>query len=140
MMTVDDIATVEIDFADQRKGAVTKLDLDWHTLYLLATKAEVPEGTKIKLRIRNGSGPYGFTQRTSDGYRVVLNIRYEKPQLSESAAYVVNNTLLHELRHVAQGELSGWHSLDSDYNGWSETEAREYGRTIKGQSEFFALR
>lgn len=129
---------MEITYQDQRKSGV-EISVDLDTLYILADKAGVPDGTKIKLRLRDTNGPYGLTQPTSEGYRVVLNIRYSKNQLSEDARYVVNNTLLHELRHVAQGCERGWASLSGDYQGWSETEAREYGRTIKGQSEFFAL-
>jgi hypothetical protein len=132
---------MEITYQDQRKFKATNVDTDLDTIYILAEKAGIPEGTEVRIRIRNENGPYGYTKKISENvYRVVINIRNSKPWLTESAQYVVNNTLLHELRHVAQGQESGWQTLSGDYNGWSETEAREYGRTIKGQSEFFALK
>ncbi len=132
---------MEITYSDQRKSKRTGIDLDLDTLYILADKAGIPDGTEVRVRLRDGNGPYGFTSHLGNNtYRVVLNIRYTKLVLSEAAQYVVNNTLLHELRHVAQGQESGWKALSGSYDGWSETEAREYGRTIKGESEFFALR
>lgn len=132
---------MEINYTDQRKDKATEITVDMDTLYILAEKAGIPDGTKIRFRLRDGNGPYGFTSKLGENeYRVVINLRYDKPQLSESAQYVVNNTVLHELRHVAQGEESGWHSLSGAYEGWSETEAREYGRTIKGEAVFYALR
>lgn len=131
---------MEITYQDQRKGQHTSVSVDEDVLRTLAEKAGIPEGTEVRVRIRNENGPYGYTKQIAPNtYRVVINIRNSKPALSEGARYVVNNTLLHELRHAAQGQESGWHSLSSSYEGWSETEARKYGRTIKGQSEFFAL-
>lgn len=133
---------MEITYQDQRKTQKTQLSVDWDNLYLLAEKAGVPEGTEVRVRVRTYKmgAPYGFSQQVGpNAYRVVLNLKYRKPQLSEGAQYVVNNTLLHELRHVAQGQESGWGSLSSAYDGWSETEAREYGQQVKDQSEFFAL-
>jgi len=131
---------MEITYQDQRKSG-TEITVDLDALYILADKAGIPDGTEVRVRIRNGSGPYGFTsQIAKNTYRIVLNIRNPKASLSEGARYVVNNTLLHELRHVAQGQESGWASLSGDYQGWSETEAREYGRTIKGEAQFFAIK
>lgn len=130
---------VNIDFSDQRTGG-TEISADLDRLYILADKAGIPDGIEVRIRLRSEIGPYGYTKKIGPkAYRVVINIRNPKAKLSDGAQYVVNNTLLHELRHVAQGEASGWHTLTGDYSGWSETEAREYGRTIKGQSEFFAL-
>lgn len=130
---------MEITYQDQRKTKATEISVDMDNLYILADKAGVPDGTEVRVRLRDGNGPFGFTTKHSWGYRVVVNVRYHKHHLSDAAKYVVNNTLLHELRHVAQGQEKGWNALDGDYHGWSETEAREYGRTIKGQGEFFAL-
>ncbi len=131
---------MEITYQDQRKDKTTEITADLEGLHILATKAGIPEGTEVRIRLRSENGRYGYTTKISQNvYRVVINIQNKKAQLSESAQYVVNNTMLHELRHVAQGQESGWHSLSGSYEGWSETEAREYGRTIKGQSEFFAL-
>ena len=114
--------------------------MDEDLLRTLAEKAGIPEGTEVRVRFRSENGPYGYTKPVGhNAYRVVVNIRNKKSALSEGARYVVNNTLLHELRHVAQGCESGWHKLSHDYNGWSEKEARKYGRTIKGQAEFFAV-
>jgi len=131
---------MEITYQDQRSGKATEISMDEDILRTLAEKAGIPEATEVRVRVRAENGPYGYTKQLSKNvYRVVINIRNSKPALSEGARYVVNNTLLHELRHVAQGQESGWHSLSGQYNGWSETEARKFGRTIKGQSEFFAV-
>ena len=130
-----------IDFQDQRKNPATKINADLDTLAVLADMAGITEATEVRIRLRDGDGGrYGYTSKIgTDSYRVVIGIDYAKPTLSDGAQYVVNNTLLHELRHVAQGQDSGWSTLSSAYEGWSETEAREYGRTIKGSAEFNAL-
>lgn len=131
---------MEITYQDQRKTKTTSISMDEDLLRTLAEKAGIPAGTEVRVRFRSENGPYGYTKQLSKNvYRVVVNIRNSKPALSEGARYVVNNTLLHELRHVAQGQESGWHALSGSYEGWSETEARKYGRTIKGQSEFYAV-
>lgn len=133
---------MRISIQDQRKGTVPSLHIDQDLVEAYCGMAGVDlsdQGT-LKIRFRDGSGPYGTTSQTSDGYRVVINIRYSKLTLSPNASYVVSNTLLHELRHVAQGQEKGWKALDPDYNGWSETEAREYGRQIKGDDSLYAVR
>lgn len=131
---------MKITYQDQRNTKATEINADLDALHTLAEKAGIPQGTEVRIRLRDENGPYGYTKQLSPNvYRVVVNIRYSKPTLSEAAQYVVNNTMLHELRHVGQGEESGWASLSGSYEGWSETEARKVGRTIKDQSEFFAL-
>lgn len=129
-----------ITYTDQRKDTTTEISVNMDALQTLADKAGIPDGTEVRVRLRDGNGPYGFTSQIgANAYRVVINLRYSKANLSDAAQYVVNNTLLHELRHVAQGQESGWQALSGAYEGWSEKEAREYGRTIKGLSEFNAL-
>ena len=132
---------MNLTFQDQRKNPTTEITADLDGLHILAEKAGIPDGTEVRIRLRSDDGPYGYTTQIAQGvYRVVINIRKKKNALSEGAQYVVNNTMLHELRHVAQGCESGWGSLSGAYEGWSETEAREYGRTIKGEAKFFALK
>lgn len=131
---------MQIDIQDQRKTKATALHIDAELVAHYCQVAGV-DPAKVKIRFRDGGGPYGFTAPCGGGkYRVVVNVRYGKAQLSESAAYVVSNTLLHELRHAGQGEERGWGALSGAYEGWSETEAREYGRKIKGHSEQYAVR
>ncbi len=133
----------EITFQDQRASKTTTINADLDSLYILADKAGINlNGADVRIRLRDENGPYGYTKPLGNNtFRVVINIRYKKIALSDDAKYVVNNTLLHELRHVTQMQASakGEKSLSLDYEGWSETEARKYGRTIKGQAEFFAL-
>lgn len=132
---------MHIDIADQRKGShptLIEIDGDLVEAYCGMAGVDMAEDGVLKIRIRNGSGPYGFTQRVKGGYRVVLNVRYSKTHLSEKARYVVSNTLLHEIGHVAQ--MQGSMPLDPDYHGWSETEARAIGRLIKGKDELLAVR
>lgn len=131
---------MHIDIADQRKNANTilKIDEDVIEAYCGMAGVDMAETGTLKIRFRNGGGPYGFAKKISGGYRIVINVRYKKTYLSPEASYVVSNTLLHEIRHIAQ--MQGPKSLSSDYNGWSETEARKYGRTIKGQNDLYAIR
>lgn len=136
------VPMAELTFSDQRKSKSTEIKVDMDNLHILSEIAGVDlNGADVRVRLRDGDGPYGFTSQIgANAYRVVINIRYKKPFLSEGAQYVVNNTLLHELRHVAQGQQKGWNALSHSYEGWSETEAREYGRKIKEQADVFALR
>jgi hypothetical protein len=131
-----------IDVQDQRKGSVPILHIDEDLIeaYCAIAGIDLTSGEVVKIRFRDGDGPYGYTAPCSGGYRVVINIRYQKVALSEAASYVVSNTLLHELRHVGQGQERGWAALSSSYEGWSEVEAREVGREIKGQSDMLAVR
>ena len=130
-----------INIKDQRKNPGTEINIDPALVEEYAKIAGIDHtDCVIKIRFRNGAGPYGFTGPCTGGFRVVINIRNSKATLSEGAAYVVSNTLLHELRHAGQGQESGWHSLSGDYQGWSETEAREYGRKIKGNPAMYAVR
>jgi len=133
------MSTSTITFQDQRQSKTTQIEADLDGLYILADKAGIDlNGADVRIRLRDGNGPYGFTTPLGNNtYRVVINIRYKKRYLSDDAKYVVNNTLLHELRHVTQ--MQGSKALSHSYDGWSETEARKYGRTIKDQAEFFAL-
>jgi len=132
---------MNITYQDQRSDKRTEISMDLDALYILADKAGIPDGTEVRVRIRNEGGAYGYTSQIGKNtYRVVINIRNKKIALSEGAQYVVNNTLLHELHHVAQGQDSGWASLSGDYEGWSEVAARKVGRTIKGEDQFFAIR
>jgi hypothetical protein len=130
---------MQIDIADQRKDRTTSLSIDPEIVSDYCKLAGV-DPAKVRIRVRDEQGAYGYTRPVAGGYRVVINIRYGKPQLSIEAAYVVSNTLLHELRHCGQGEERGWSALSGDYQGWSEVEAREVGRSIKGQTERYAIR
>lgn len=130
-----------IDIQDQRPAdsiPVLQFDHDMVEAYCAVAGIDLPKVKSLKIRFRAGSGPYGYTNDLGGGrYRVVINIRYKKVALSEAARYVVNNTLLHELRHVAQ--MQGPTALSPAYEGWSETEAREFGRKVKGQTDFVAV-
>jgi hypothetical protein len=139
---------MRIDIADQRKGdkvvPLLHIDSDLVEAYCGLAGVDLSGSGTLKIRFRDWKPglPYGHTETPSaDGsFRVVIHINYSKLSLSESASYVVSNTLLHELRHVAQGQEKGWGALSGDYHGWSETEAREYGRLIKGDQSMYAVR
>lgn len=133
---------MQIEITDQRKSQVPLLHIDNDVVeaYCGIAGVDLNQSGTLKIRLRDGNGPYGSTSPTSDGYRVVINIRYSKLSLSESASYVVSNTLLHEIRHVAQFQEKGKNGLSGDYNGPDETEAREYGRKIKGDQSLYAIR
>jgi len=129
---------MDISIVDQRQGARTAVTVDPVVVeeYCRIAGIDLSAPGILKIRLRSDKGAYGFTTKHSWGYRVVVQIRNPKRRLSEHASYVVSNTLLHELRHVAQGMLSGWHALSPDYHGWSEVEAREYGKMIFGKGPF----
>lgn len=134
---------MHIDISDQREGdlPIIQIDRDLVEAYLGVAGVDLSGSGVVKIRIRKGRAgdPYGFTQPTKDGYRIVINIRYHKLYLSEAASYVVSNTLLHEIRHVAQFQQKGL-SVSPQYDGVDEVEAREFGRLIKGQTEMYAVR
>lgn len=136
----DDDTTVNIQ--DQRSVKTTKVSMSEAAIRAYCDIAAVDLSTagELKIRLRDHPGPYGFTQAlTNGGFRVVLNVIYDKEVLSEAARYVLSNTLLHELHHVAQAQQMGWGSLDPSHDGWSETEAREYGRLIKGHPLLYTV-
>lgn len=105
----------KIDIADQRKDASVALDIDAAKLDHIADVVGIDK-TKIKsikLRFRNLHvvGSQGVTSPLGDGnYRVVVGVKPNKT--SPGAHYVANNSLVHEMRHVAQMQHGNTTSYD----------------------------
>ena len=94
--------------------------------------------TEIRLRLRAQThlGQQGSTTRIGpDAYRVVVCVA-DKPALADRHLYVVNNSLLHELRHVHQlqqdPDFEAAYAHQNANVGYAdnpyEIEARYYGR------------
>ncbi|MEX2621926.1 MAG: hypothetical protein WD250_17060 [Egibacteraceae bacterium] len=129
-----------VHLRDDRPSGSPPLTVDADALdaALHAAGATVGPHTEIRLRLRPQTSPgqQGSTQKVGpDAYRVVVHVA-AKPALADRHLYVVNNSLVHELRHVQQ------HQHDPDFNaaylhanltvGYDanpyEVEARYYGR------------
>lgn len=128
-----------VNFKDQRThGAPLHVDYEALGRSLNAAGVVLTPQTKIKLRLRDqhGSGQ-GFTKKLSDGpdsYRVVIEVA-NKPAFKEHHLYIVNNSLTHEFRHIAQHQadaaMQGKYVAENMTVGYGankyEKEARYYG-------------
>ena len=129
-----------VDFCDDRPTGAPPLAVDTDRLDAALHAAGVTVGpyTEIRLRLRPQTEPgqQGSTQKIGpDAYRIVIHVA-DKPVFTDQHLYVLNNSVLHELRHVHQ------HQHDLDFNaayahqtltvGYAandyEVEARYYGR------------
>lgn len=123
-----------IDFVDQRKsGPPIAIDYDAMDAALEAAGVQVTPNTKIKLRLRDAYKAQGSTLKLGpDEYRVVV-LALDKPKLKDRHLYVINNSLVHELRHVHQMQ-NGEHydkpvkTFNDYWNQGMEVEGRYWGR------------
>ena len=95
-----------VDVRDGRPAGATPLMVDADALdaTISAAGVTVSASTVIKLRLRPQAKPgqQGSTRRLgADQYRIVIHVA-PKPVFGDHHLYVVNNSVLHELRHVAQ--------------------------------------
>ena len=92
---------------DRRKASRTvkhPLVLDTEALDIACalTGVDLCTGETILIELRDGeNGKQGFARRTAKGFKVVLYVA-KKDHYEDRHHYVVNNSLAHELRHVAQ--------------------------------------
>lgn len=93
-------------------------------------------GQPLLIELRDGEkGKQGYARRTSKGFKVVLYIA-KKDSYQDRHLYVVNNSLLHELRHVAQmqtdGNFAARYAWADRHFGYAanpyEVDARYFGR------------
>jgi len=136
-----------VDFEDQRSSPGAKVEIDPERLNaaMLAAGVVGSKNLKIKLRIRDQAkaGQQGMAQKIGpEEYRVVISVA-PKARLENNHLYVLNNSLVHEMRHVAQ------HQEDPDMGfkyaqalksvGYSknpyEAEARAFGRLADHSGE-----
>lgn len=129
-----------IHFRDDRPpgSASVRVEQEAMAAALEAAGVVVGPGTRIRLRLREQTHPgqQGLAQRIGpDRYRVVIHVA-PKERLEDRHLYVLNNSLLHELRHVAQMQGDPEHgakylhqNLTVGYTSNAyEVEARYYGR------------
>lgn len=129
-----------IEFRDDRPAgsAPIRVELQAMGAALQAAGVLVGPRTRILLRLREQAlpGQQGLAQRIGpDRYRVVIHVA-PKDRLEDRHLYVLNNSLLHELRHVAQMQADPEHgskylhqNLTVGYQANAfEVEARYYGR------------
>lgn len=128
-----------VDFADQRKkGPKVKVDLDSLDAALEAAGVDTSKDPLIKVRLRDVAkqGEQGSMRQIGpNAYRVIVKV-VPKDKLEDRHLYVMNNSLVHELRHVTQAQKTkGFGSVYSAmtkkfgyYKNPFEIEARFYGR------------
>lgn len=133
-------ASDAVDLRDDRPAGAAPLSADADGLDAALAAAGVTVGpeTEIRLRLRPQTHPgeQGSTKRIGpDAYRVIVHVA-AKPSFAERHLYVVNNSLVHELRHVHQLQQDpGFEAAYAHQNatvGYAansyEVEARYYGR------------
>ncbi len=134
---------MQFTIKDKRHKQTPALGIDETLVGIYAEMAGVDLDDDVEVRIyftdHGMSTPYGDTTPRPYGYRVRINVQYGKVEFSESARYVLSNTVLHELRHVAQMQANGGTISRHQYNQWAEAEAQDYGRKIKGQPNLYAV-
>lgn len=99
VITSDD---TEVHVVDKRTvTGAAPLRLNPHSLARAVSAAGVKGGT-VKIVLADDTGGYGHARVLPDGtHQVVLSIA-AKDTYSPGSCYVMNNSLVHELRHVAQ--------------------------------------
>ena len=101
--TSTDIITVR-DARKSTRQAKHPLVLDREALDIACAivGVELGQGGTILVELRDAaSGKQGFARRTRKGFKVVLFVT-KKDTYEDRHHYVINNSLCHELRHVAQ--------------------------------------
>lgn len=128
-----------VDFEDQRsKGPKIEVDPERMNAAMLAAGVVGGKDFKVKVRVRDQAkaGQQGVAQKLGPNeYRVVISVA-PKARLEDRHLYVLNNSLVHEMRHVAQHQQDP--NMGAKYvkatqtvgyhNNPYEVEARFYGR------------
>lgn len=133
-------ASDAVDLRDDRPAGAAPLKVDAARLdvALEAVGVSVGPSTEVRLRLRAQTHPgqQGSTKRIGrDAYRVVVHVA-DKRSLADRHLYAVNNSLLHELRHVHQlqqdPDFEAAYAHQNATVGYAdnpyEVEARYYGR------------
>lgn len=129
-----------VHIRDDRPPGATPLKMDADALdtALAAAGVTVNANTVIKLRLRPQAQPgqQGSACRLgTDEYRVVVHVA-PKSGFADRHLYVINNSVLHELRHVAQMQQDLDHEAAYAHQNLTvgyadnkyEVEARYWGR------------
>jgi GNAT superfamily N-acetyltransferase len=127
------------DIEDQRKHGKQPIHLDTDKFEAAATAAgiDISKVKSLKLRFRDLGEEQGVTTDLGGGnYRVVVGIKPKKAY-EDRHLYVVNNSLVHELRHVAQyqnGNTVQYKATKQEYEAEAPQHAKE-GGYIKLEAE-----
>lgn len=132
-------AAHQVDFQDQRRtpGQRLRLDADALDCVLAVTGVHTQGDLRVRLRLRDQhGGGQGLCQRLGHrDFRVIVAVA-PKPAYDHHHLYVLNNSLIHELRHVAQHlndpQMAVKYAQATLTVGYAhnpyEVEARLYGR------------
>jgi hypothetical protein len=127
------------DIEDQRKPGAPPIHLDADRFEAAATAVgiDISKVNSIKLRFRDLGQHQGVTQNLGGGnFRVVVGIK-RKPAYEDRHLYVVNNSLVHELRHVTQmqnGNTVEYKATKQEYEAEAPQHAKA-GGYIKMEAE-----
>lgn len=131
-----------IDIKDFRKESRQQkspmiFDVEAIEVALAVVGVEITPNLQIKVRIKDGDGnAQGLCQQLGkESFRVTVRVA-KKAAYADRHHYVVNNSLLHELRHVAQMQADPQqgqkYALANKVMGYGENpyevEARFFGR------------
>lgn len=120
---------------DQRSDSGNNIAFNLEGFRDALDAADVGPG-KIELYISNDEEVYGHARVLPDGTHIVtVNVK-DKETYPPAAAYVMNNSLVHELRHVHQAQnisdFSNKYAMEAAMNEYSgnkyEVEAWSYGQ------------
>lgn len=132
-----------VDIKDTRKAsriakAPLVFDREAVEIAMAVCGVEVGPETCIKLRVTDESskGEAGYTRRIGPDAFIVKVRVLKKDTYTDVHTYVINNSLVHELRHVAQMQaLPGFeaaYAVETAAKGYRanafEADAREHGR------------
>lgn len=135
----DDTPASRVNLQDQRSGGPPlKLNPTGLEAAMAAAGVIVGPKTKIRLRLRDQKeeGEQGSAKKVGDDeYRVVIKVA-KKEQFKPHHLYIINNSLVHELRHVRQMQDEPDHSAKYQKQNMTvgyhknkyEVEARKFGR------------
>jgi hypothetical protein len=124
-----------VTIKDKRSASGKAVALHIQAVQAALDASEVGAGN-IELHISNSEDVYGHARVLPDGTHVVtVNVK-DKETYAPAAAYVMNNSLVHELRHVHQAQntphWSSKYNMETTINGYTdnkyEVEARSYGQ------------
>lgn len=128
-----------IDVKDFRKNQSTPITVDPDRMdaALAAAGVKTGPGLEIRLRIKDQKGGQQGSMRQigPNAFRVIIRVAH-KPEFADRHRYVLNNSLVHELRHVAQAQadpnFQAKYVAATKKFGYTsnpyEVEARYYGR------------
>ena len=87
---------------DRRGNGAPAVNIHPAALTEAVNAAGITGPANVEVRLSNKESVYGYARRKSDGTDQVVIAIKDKDSYPAAAGYVVNNSLVHELHHVAQ--------------------------------------